>query len=111
MGLGTVLDIARSAMATQQYGIQVTGHNIANVGTEGYCRQNPVMAARQPSMVGGLIMGRGVDTEKVVRASDQFIENQLMQEKSGMASSMEMENYMQILEGMFNEKSESGVSA
>ena len=109
-GIGMVLNIATTALNAQQYGLGVTGQNIANVNTEGYSRQNPVLVAKQPLMYGGLLMGRGVDTEQVSRSSDQLIENKLMQEKSNMLSSSEMEKYMQVLEGYFNENSGNSIS-
>jgi len=109
-GIGMVLNIATTALNAQQYGLGVTAQNIANVNTEGYSRQNPVLVAKQPLMYGGLLMGRGVDTEQVSRSSDQFIENKLMQEKSNMLSSSEMEKYMQVLEGYFNENSGNSIS-
>jgi len=109
-GIGMVLNIATTALNAQQYGLGVTGQNIANVNTEGYSRQNPVLVAKQPLMYGGLLMGRGVDTEQVSRSSDQLIENKLMQEKSNMLSSSEMEKYMQVLEGYFNEDSGNSIS-
>jgi len=109
-GIGMVLNIATTALNAQQYGLGVTGQNIANVNTEGYSRQNPVLVAKQPLMYGGLLMGRGVDTESVSRSSDQLIENKLMQEKSNMLSSSEMEKYMQVLEGYFNEDSGNSIS-
>ena len=108
--LGMVLNIARSALAAQQYGMGVTGHNIANVNTDGYSLQRPVLTPKQPLLSEGLVIGRGVETKQVVRSFDQFIENQLMQEKAGMLSSKEMENYMQILEGFFNENSATSIS-
>jgi len=109
-GIGMVLNIATTALNAQQYGLGVTAQNIANVNTEGYSRQNPVLVAKQPLMYGGLLLGRGVDTEQVSRSSDQLIENKLMQEKSNMSSSSEMEKYMQVLEGFFNENSGNSIS-
>jgi flagellar hook-associated protein 1 FlgK len=106
-----VLNIATTALSAQQYGMGVTAQNIANVNTEGYSRQNPVLVAKQPLLTGGLILGRGVDTEHVSRSSDQFIENKLMREKSNMSSSSEMEKYMRVLEGFFNENSGTSISS
>ncbi len=108
--IGMVLNIATTALSAQQYGMGVTAQNIANVNTEGYSRQNPVLVAKQPLLCGGLLLGRGVDTEQVSRSVDQFIENKLMQEKSNMLSSSEMEKYMQVLEGFFNENSGTSIS-
>lgn len=110
-GIGLVLSIAKDALSAQKYGMNVTAHNIANVNTEGYSRQHAVFEAKEPAPYGGVLLGRGVDTTEVLRASDQFIENRLMQQKSTMFSSKEMENYMQILEGLFSEDSEISISA
>ena len=109
-GIGMVLNIATTALNAQQYGMGVTAQNIANVNTEGYSRQNPVLVAKQPLLYGGRLLGRGVDTEQVSRSVDQFIENKLMQEKSNMSSSSQMEKYMQVLEGFFNENSGTSIS-
>ena len=108
--IGMILNIATTALNAQQYGMGVTAQNIANVNTEGYSRQNPVLVAKQPLLYGGLLLGRGVDTEQVSRSVDQLIENKLMQEKSNMSSSSEMEKYMQVLEGFFNENSGTSIS-
>ncbi|MEA1946000.1 MAG: flagellar hook-associated protein FlgK [Thermodesulfobacteriota bacterium] len=109
--LAMVLDIAASALAAQQYAIDVTAHNIANVNTEGYSRQIPTLQGKQAFLSQGVILGQGVKTEQLTRSVDQFIENKLMQEKSNLLSSQEMEKYMQVLEGIFSENSEASISA
>jgi len=109
-GIGMVLNIAANALNAQQNGIGVTAHNIANVNTEGYSRQKAVLDARQPGLYGGLVMGRGVEVETVSQCSDKLIENRLMQEESNMSSASEMEKYMQVLEGLFNENSDTSIS-
>jgi flagellar hook-associated protein 1 FlgK len=109
--LGLVFDIARGSLSAQRYGLDVTAHNIANVNTPGYSRQNPVYEAKIPATYGGLLIGRGVDTDTVVRASDQFIENRLMQQQSALSYSKEMETYVKVLEGIFKEDGETGISA
>ncbi|MGD2149027.1 MAG: flagellar hook-associated protein FlgK [Desulfobacterales bacterium] len=109
--LGMVLDIATSALAAQQYAIDVTAHNIANVDTEGYSRQIPALQSKQAVLSQGVLLGLGVKTEQVTRSIDQFVENKLMQEKSNLSSFQEMEKYMQVLEGIFSENSESSISA
>jgi len=109
-GIGMILNIAATALNAQQNGIGVTAHNIANVNTEGYSRQRAVLDARQPGLYGGLVMGRGVEVETVSQYSDKLIENRLMQEESNMSSASEMEKYMQVMEGLFNENSDTGIS-
>ncbi|NQT69841.1 MAG: flagellar hook-associated protein FlgK [Desulfobacteraceae bacterium] len=111
MSIISILDIARTALSTQQYGIEVTGHNIANVNTPEYSRQRPVIVAEDPLKRGGLLLGCGADVSSVIRATDQLVENRLMLEKSSMLSSQEMENYMRIFEGLFNENSDTSISS
>ena len=110
-GIGMTLNIAATALLAQKYGMDVTAHNIANVNTPGYSRQSPVYSAKIPALYGSLVIGRGVDTKEIIRSYDQFVENQLMQKRSGMVSSQELESYMKILEGLFNEDAETGVSS
>jgi flagellar hook-associated protein 1 FlgK len=108
--LGLVFDIAKDALSAQRYGLDVTAHNIANINTPGYSRQNPVYEAKIPAAYGKLLLGRGVDTNTVMRTSDQFIENRLMQQKSGLLYSKEMESYVKVLEGIFNENTQTSIS-
>ena len=65
-GLGLILSIAKDALAAQRYGMDVTGHNIANVNTTGYSRQNPVHEAKEPAPYGGVLLGRGVECSQQI---------------------------------------------
>ena len=109
-GIGLIFQIAKDALAAQQYGIAVSGHNIANVNTPGYSKQNAVFGAKEPAPFGGFYLGRGVDTIEIKRASDQLVENRVMQQKSELYAYKEMENYMLTVEGLFNENSGSSLS-
>ena len=108
--IGVVMDIARGALSTSRYGIDVTGHNIANVNTVGFSRQTPVQEAQKPLSLNGLQMGRGVITAQVQREADQYVENRLMHQGSSLAYSTEMEKYIKVLEGAFNESSGTSIS-
>ncbi|MBW2194862.1 MAG: flagellar hook-associated protein FlgK [Deltaproteobacteria bacterium] len=109
-GIGLLLSIAKDALAAQQYGIYVTGHNIANVNTPGYSKQSAVLEARHPAPFGGVVLGRGVNTTEITRNCDQIIENRVMQGKSDLYSFKGMENYMVALEGLFNENTDNSLS-
>lgn len=109
--IGLLLDIATEALSAARSGVDITGHNIANVNTPGYSRQSPVYEAEEPILYSGLYFGTGVETSAIVRTSDQFIENWLMQQNSNMVSSEAMEQYLRVLEGIFNESSETTISA
>jgi flagellar hook-associated protein 1 len=104
-GMGLILNTAKDALLTQRIAIDVVSHNIANVNTPGYTRQTPVITAKDAAPVNGMIMGRGVDVQEIIRNSNQFIESRLQQRTSDLASFREQEVYMQTLEAIFNESS------
>jgi flagellar hook-associated protein 1 FlgK len=49
VGLSSLFDIARSALTTTQLALTVTGHNVANVNTPGFSRQEAVLSERPPN--------------------------------------------------------------
>jgi flagellar hook-associated protein 1 FlgK len=110
-GMGLVFNIAKDALVAQRYSMDVTAHNIANVDTPGYSKQDPVIAARTSTPVNGLNFGTGADLEAITRNSDQLLENRLMKQKSSLLSSQEMASYLRVLEGVFNENTETSISA
>jgi flagellar hook-associated protein 1 FlgK len=110
-GMGLVFNIAKDALIAQRYSMDVTAHNIANVDTPGYSRQDPVMEARTSTPIKGLNFGTGADIEAITRNSDQLLENRLMKQKSSLLSSEEMASYLRVLEGVFNENTETSISA
>ena len=59
-GLNSALQIGRNALMAQSYGLDVTGHNIANASTPGFSRQRVILAARQSLDSGLLETGTGV---------------------------------------------------
>jgi flagellar hook-associated protein 1 FlgK len=69
-----------------------------------------VIEAKEPQSYGGVLFGQGVDTTDVVRTTDEFIENQLREQKSKKLAFEEMEQYMRIVEGFLNENSETSIS-
>ena len=110
-GIGLVLDIAKSALLSQQYAIDVTSHNIANASTEGYSRQRIELEARKGDIYSGLLLGRGVNASDVTRIADQFIEARIADRESDAALLEAAEHYMAILEGIFDETSGNGLTA
>ena len=108
--LGLVLNIAKDALYAQQYCIDVAGHNIANVNTEGYSRQTPVLGAIEGAPYGGHIIGRGAQIEEVIRKCDNFIEARLQEQKTDLMALNEKELYLNVLETIFNEHSDQSLS-
>jgi flagellar hook-associated protein 1 len=102
-GLTSVLSIAKEALAVQQYGMEIAGHNVANVNTDGYSKQTPVIDPRQPAPHSGLVFGTGATIGDIIRAYDSFAETRLNEKNADLMSMSEKETYMGLLEGIFNE--------
>jgi len=110
-GLVSVLSIAKDALGVQQSAMEVASHNIANVHTEGYSRQRPVLETKQPAPYGGQLFGTGVGLDAIIRNVDQFVEARLLDRGMELASVREKEIHMSVLEGLFNETTDRGLAA
>ena len=77
MSGGGILGVGTSGLLAYQRALQVTGHNIANVGTEGYSRQQLQLGTQQPQNTGFGSLGTGVAASNVRRVVDQFVEQRL----------------------------------
>ena len=110
-GLVSVLSIAKDALGVQQSAMEVASHNIANVHTEGYSRQRPVLEAKQPAPYGGQLFGTGVGLDAIIRNVDRFVESRLLDRSMELASAREKEIHMSVLEGLFNETTDRGLAA
>lgn len=83
MSGGGIFGVGTSALLAYQRALQVTGHNIANVGTEGYSRQQLQLGTSQPLNSGFGSLGTGVTTTGVRRVVDQFVDARLGMNLSG----------------------------
>ena len=86
MSVNHLLDIGRSALQAAQFGLDVTGNNIANVNTPNYTRQRPVYAPGVTvSLGGGVSHGSGVSVEGVQRIYDALLGHQVYKANSEWA--------------------------
>jgi flagellar hook-associated protein FlgK len=109
-GLGSVLSISKSAIAAQQYGLAVTGNNIANVNNPNYSLQNADQKNRDSILYAGYLFGTGVNTSQIEQNVNSLLENRLTDEISSQSAYQEAEAYMNILEGYFDVSSDSSVA-
>ena len=71
--MASIYDVGTSALTSMQRAIATTGHNIANVNTEGYSRQEVLLGTRSPEKVGQVEVGTGVEVSNIRRAHDSFL--------------------------------------
>ena len=70
-------DIGVSALLASQRQLSTTGHNIANVNTAGYSRQQVTLRQRPPQFVGDGFLGKGVDVAAISRSASEFVTSQV----------------------------------
>jgi flagellar hook-associated protein 1 FlgK len=109
-GIGLVLNTAKDALLTQQYAIDVASHNIANVSTDGYTRQVPVLGAQQATPYGGHLFGRGVELNEIMRNTNSFIEQRLRDGNTDLTGLSEKGVFLNVMESIFNENSSRSLS-
>lgn len=109
-------DIARKALFTSQRSLDVVAHNIANANTPGYTRQEALQRATQPFNFNSLHrpmtvgqIGTGVEISEIRRIRDSFLDKQYRQEMSAFGEWEAKFAFIEKLEGVFNEPSDSGI--
>lgn len=74
-----------SALNTAQIGMATTEHNIANVNTPGYSRQEVIISARQAQQSGAGFIGQGSDVGTIRRIYDDALSGMLTQQQGQAA--------------------------
>jgi flagellar hook-associated protein 1 FlgK len=105
-----IMSLAGQALMTQQQAISVTSHNIANVNTPGYSRQQLIMTTNTPldSTVGP--MGNGVGADDIERIYDRFLSAQISNESQGLGRWDAQKDAVELVEMILNEADGSGLS-
>lgn len=84
MSVAHLLDIGRSALMAAQFGLEVTGNNIANVNNPAYCRQRVQLSSAVVVHLGGIPYGTGVDIQGIRRIHDAFLGFQIYASNAGV---------------------------
>ena len=101
-----LLGIGSSGLLAFQRSLDTIGHNIANVGTEGYSRQSVDLASRLPQAHGFGFIGQGVETVAVERAYDEFVDGSL---RSSLSADAEFEIFHTLATRLDNALADSDV--
>lgn len=111
MSIQAIFNTGVTGMLAQQLGMQVTGENISNVNTPGYSAQSPVFESGLTIDINGLPMGTGVQTTAIRRTYDDYLQTLLKNENSNNGMYTTVNNYMQLVEPLFNDLSGSGLGS
>lgn len=99
MGNG-IFSIAVSGLRTAQAGLMTTSHNIANVNTPGYSRQETVQATLLPQFTGAGWIGSGVDLRDVRRVYSAFLDAHVRDAQSQAAASTELTSQLAAIDNL-----------
>jgi flagellar hook-associated protein 1 FlgK len=77
--MGSIYGTGISALLASQAGILTTQHNIANVNTDGYHRQQTIQVTNVPQFTGAGFIGNGVNVDTVKRIYNQYLDAQVLQ--------------------------------
>lgn len=75
--MADLLSIGMSGLAASKTQLSVTGHNISNINTPGYTRQDAVQATRIPQFSGAGYIGSGTSLVDIRRSYSEFLTSQL----------------------------------
>src|SRR3954451_4182789 len=112
------LQTSLRGLLAQQRLLDTTGHNIANASTQGYSRQNAVLAASPAMMVpagatstgAGAMLGSGVDVESYTRVRDQFLDVQYRGQNANLADWTAQAGALSNAENALSEPGDNGIN-
>ena len=106
MGLSDILNTARDALQTHQYGLGVTSQNIANVNTPGYARREAII---QTQAFGGRSFG-SVKADGLRQVVDQFAERRYFSTTGLSAAANQRDGDLARIESIFTDAEGSGIN-
>ncbi|MGE5614014.1 MAG: flagellar hook-associated protein FlgK [Bacillota bacterium] len=106
-------EIARSGLLVSERGLFVTGHNIANVNTPGYVRQQAMIKnapyVSMPSRGGFFQYGLGADIQEIRQIRHTFLDNIYRQENTTLGYWETRQKAFQDVEAILAEPMEAGL--
>ncbi|WP_462077545.1 flagellar hook-associated protein FlgK [Nitrospira sp. CMX1] len=110
MGLDSLMSIGKTALFTAQQALTVTGHNISNVNTPGYSRQQVVLTEERPADGSPGQVGTGVKIAEIRRAVDTFINREFTASQQDLGQFTVARDELSKLEGLLGDTSGQGLA-
>ena len=103
--MSDMLGISSGAIGAYQRALSTVSNNIANVNTEGYSRQDVVLADSAPKKLASMYVGTGVMLQTIKRQYDAFAESNLRSSTSDLSSQKPMVDYAKRVMDIMGDKS------
>ena len=107
MSSSSIFGIGLSGLSAAQAGLNTTGHNIANVNTPGYTRQQVLQSTRTPQYTGAGYFGQGANADTVRRVYSDFLASQMRQAQASAADLSVREARLTQLDNLFGSDASS----
>ncbi|MCX7211016.1 MAG: flagellar hook-associated protein FlgK [Burkholderiales bacterium] len=91
--MSDIFNISSAAVSAYQRTLGTVSNNIANVGTEGYVRQESKLEENPSALKGNVYLGTGTNFAGVRRAYDEFLEQNLRNSNSDVATQEPLVTY------------------
>lgn len=101
MSTGALSSLGLRALSASYAQLQATGHNIANVNTAGYSRQQAELSSAGGQYSGAGFFGKGVDVATVSRAHDAFLTREAALSRSQAGGDTARSGQLALLEQVF----------
>lgn len=105
-----ILNIGKLGIMAQQAAIQTTSHNIANVNTEGYSRQEVILEEAIPLSGEPGQVGTGVNATAIQRKYDSFIEGQITDGRESYGNLDVQSSAFSKIENLFYDPQGTGIN-
>lgn len=105
-----ILNTAQEGLRSQLLAMEVTGHNISNVQTEGYSRQEVSFETTIPRFTEAGRIGTGVKVGGIDRAHDTFLKLQILGESAELGKSRVKKEVYDQIEILLSENSGQSVN-
>jgi flagellar hook-associated protein 1 FlgK len=110
LSLSGLFNIGKSALFASQAALSVIGHNIANVNTPGFNRQEAVLISATSTTISNGLLGGGVVVSDIKRDYDNFIQSQLLGQYQNYGRSSSLNETFSQIEQIFNEAGDMGLA-
>lgn len=101
-----ILNSGISGLMASQAGIDVTGHNIANINTKGYSRQVVSLSTQLPNVSGSKVYGRGVQVTSISRVYDELLAGSIRSSQAQLSYYSSFQTSLSNVNMYFNELEE-----
>ena len=102
-GISNLFNIGSSGLSAFQQSLSVTAHNMANVNTKGYSKQDAVLAEASPINGRPGQIGTGVQVAAVQRNVDAFINSQLLASRQQLGQHDASNSALSDIERLFGD--------